>query len=291
MPLWRQILSTLYYQATKVYREPWSRHACAVGRAPVSVLVFHRIADDRANGWTTSNKAFYDIIHWLQDHFDVISLEETQRRVREPANSRPGVSITFDDGYAENCALALPLLIRERIPCCYFVSAQPVLDGKIFEHDLSMGNRFVTNTVSELRDLSRAGIEIGHHTRTHPDMAQLTDEARLFDELVTSRNELQQAIGQEIRYFAFPFGRQENMSARAFHVARAAGYRALCSAYGGYNFPGDDAFHIQRRGVYGPVSATKNWVTPDPLRNRNVKRFEYQQNAPAAETITAEAYA
>ena len=51
---------------------------------------------------------------------------------------------------------------------------------------------------------------------------------------------------REVRYFAFPYGLPENMSTEAFRIARGAGYRGVCSAYGGYNFPGDDPFHIRR---------------------------------------------
>ena len=32
----------------------------------------------------------------------------------------------------------------------------------------------------------------------------------------------------------------------AFRVAYEAGYDGVCSAYGGYNFPGDDPFHLRR---------------------------------------------
>ena len=51
------------------------------------------------------------------------------------------------------------------------------------------------------------------------------------------------SLGSDVRYFAFPYGQHENLSAAAFRVAFEAGYEGVCSAYGGYNFPGDDPFH------------------------------------------------
>jgi peptidoglycan/xylan/chitin deacetylase (PgdA/CDA1 family) len=170
----------------------------------------------------------------------------------------------------------MPLLVEKKIPCTYFVSTGPVLEGVPFEHDRLMGNQFAANTVDELRALSAAGIEIGAHTRTHADLGRVTDRDQLYDELVVARDDLQAAVGQRIRYFAFPFGTHRNLSVAAFEMARAAGYEAVCSAYGGYNFPGDDGFHLQRRGVDGPLIRLKNWSTVDPIRNRRIERYVYK---------------
>jgi hypothetical protein len=56
-------------------------------------------------------------------------------------------------------------------------------------------------------------------------------------------------------------------------MARDAGYRGVCSAYGGYNFPGDDAFHLQRIHGDAEMIRLKNWITMDP-RKLTVPRFD-----------------
>ena len=60
------------------------------------------------------------------------------------------MSVTFDDGYAENCDFAIPLLVREKIPCTYFVASRHVLEGLPFPHDLTLGQRIPPNTLEEL---------------------------------------------------------------------------------------------------------------------------------------------
>ncbi|HEV3416982.1 MAG TPA: polysaccharide deacetylase family protein, partial [Pirellulales bacterium] len=127
MRLWRQLALATYCQATYPYRAWRGRNLRESGRAPVTVLTYHRIADDGANDWTTPTATFVKAIRWLKDRFELISLEEAQRRIRAKSNSRAGVCITFDDGYEVNCRDALPLLIDERIPCTYFVTIGPVL--------------------------------------------------------------------------------------------------------------------------------------------------------------------
>jgi peptidoglycan/xylan/chitin deacetylase (PgdA/CDA1 family) len=272
MDQWRRFLLTLYRQASGPYRQRRQSRMTAAGRAPISVLVFHRIADDRANAWTTPTRTFLQAIRWLKPRFDMISLEQAQSRLRAGSNPRPAVAITFDDGYAVNCRLALPLLIEERIPCTYFVCTQPVLEGTPFAHDQAMGNHLRPNSIEQLRSLSRAGIEIGAHSRTHPDFGRITDPATLRDELVIARDELADAIGQPIRYFAFPFGGPRNLTADAFQLARSAGYEGVLSAYGGYNFADGDPFHLKRRGAEGSMARLKNWTTFDPLHDRRIRR-------------------
>ena len=275
----RQAMMHMYYQGTVPYRVLRRRQACAAGRAPVAILLFHRIADDMANYWTTPTSEFVRAMHWLKSRFEIVSLEEAQRRIQSPATHRPCVAITFDDGYAENSRVALPLLIREKIPCTYFVTVGPVLSRGSFNHDVEMGNNFAPNTVEELREAAAGGIEIGADMRSHPNVGAMTNRDEMYDEIVTVRDDLQQAIGQRIRYFAFPFGSHRNLNVQAFEMAREAGYEAVCSAYGGYNFPGDDPFHLQRRGVDGALIRLKNWVTVDPLRDPRIQRFEYRRSA------------
>jgi peptidoglycan/xylan/chitin deacetylase (PgdA/CDA1 family) len=263
----------LYYQASRPLRWWNGRRAAAEQRSPVAVLCFHRIADDRANSWTISNRTFVRQISWLREHFDLISLEEAQWRIRT-ANRRPAVSITFDDGYADNCRHAMPLLIEQRIPCTYFVVARNVLEGVPFPHDLAQGSILATNSLEQLKDMAAAGIEIGSHGKTHADLGSIADRDEIRFELHSSLVDLQTALGRAVRYFAFPFGHRENLNVAAFSVAAEAGYEAVCSAYGGFNFPGDDAFHLQRIAVGDDLIHLKNWTTVDP-RKLNTPRFTY----------------
>ncbi len=243
------------------------------------VLCYHRVADDRATPWTQTNRSFARQINWLKQRFDMVSLDEAQRRLRTGRNYRSAISITFDDGYAVNCDFALPLLLREGIPCTYFACTRNVLEGRPFDHDLAIGRPLPPNTVDELRALAEAGVEIGVHTRTHTDLGQITDFNQLHDEIVRAGAELAEAIDRPLRYFAFPFGKHANLNATAFAIGKDYGYEAMCSAYGGFNFPGDDPFHLQRIAVDEVSIRLKNWVTVDPRKLNAVHRFEYESAA------------
>jgi peptidoglycan/xylan/chitin deacetylase (PgdA/CDA1 family) len=279
MSPWKSLLLHAYYYGTYPYR--WWANTCAAAehRTPVVVLFYHRIADDRATSYTTSNGAFRRQMLWLKSHFDMVTLEEAQRRIRSGDNSRPCVSITFDDGYAENCDQAIPLLIKEGIPCTYFATLHNVQTGQPFAHDIARGHHFPPNTLDQLRAMADAGIDIGAHTYSHPDMAKINDEGRLHYEVIGAGEELQRRLGHPVRYFAFPFGQYVNLNARVFDLAHEVGYEGVCSAYGGYNFPGDDAFHIQRISADEEMIRLKNRTTVDP-RKVHTHRFLYDGPQP-----------
>ncbi|MBI3838938.1 MAG: polysaccharide deacetylase family protein [Planctomycetia bacterium] len=276
MSFWKPLLLNCYYYGSYPQRAWRNAQLRTRGRSPVMVLFYHRISDDRANAWTTSNFTFEKQIRWLKGNFELVSLSEAQHRVRVGHNDRPCVAITFDDGYADNCRRALPLLIAEKIPCTYFVSSQFVIDGVPFSHDVANKRPLAPNTPQQIQELALAGIDIAAHTRTHADLGPTTDPDRLVEELAGARHELQELTGTPIRYFSFPYGQHVNLSPAAFQLAQSAGYDGVCSAYGGYNFPGDDPFHLQRIPANGDLIRLKNWTTVDPRKLRSVRRYEYQ---------------
>jgi peptidoglycan/xylan/chitin deacetylase (PgdA/CDA1 family) len=277
MSPWKSLLLNLHYHASYPWRIRRNARWQAQGRAPIIALFAHRVADDRANFWTESTDMFRRQIRWLQQHFDVVSLEEAQRRIQCGYNDRACVTLTFDDGYADNCREALPFLLSQRIPFTYFVSTHFMLTGEPFPHDVALGRPLAPNTPQQIRELAQAGVEIGGHTRSHLDLGPVTDAGRLHDELFVARGELEQLTGTRVRYFAFPFGQHRNLSQVAFEAAHAAGYEAVCSAYGGFNFPGDDSFHIQRIHLDENMTRMKNWVTGDPRKLLSHERFQYDR--------------
>lgn len=114
----------VHHRLTMPFRVCYRRWLIARGRVPVIVFYYHRVADREHTAWSLTNRQFACQMRWLSRHFEMISMEEAQRRIRSGENRRPAVHITFDDGYAENCDEALPLLVEAQIPCAYFVTLE-----------------------------------------------------------------------------------------------------------------------------------------------------------------------
>lgn len=271
MTLLRRSLLGLYQGATASLRLRAVRRLAEEGRAPVCVLFYHRVADTNPNEWTLPVNEFRRQLDWLARRFDFVSLQEAQRRLAAGKSRRPSVAITFDDGYGENCDHAIPLLLRRNIPFTYFVSTQIIRDQSAFPHDLAAGIRLRPNTITELRSMADAGVEIGAHTRTHPDLGRSTDAEWLREEIVGSIDDIEQWTGRRPRSFAFPYGQTDNFTPESMMVARQAGIRVVCSAYGAYNLPDRVSkelgpFHIRR--VHADVEWVRfvNWMTFDPRK-------------------------
>jgi peptidoglycan/xylan/chitin deacetylase (PgdA/CDA1 family) len=269
----KQIALTSYYLASLPSRRRSAMVRAARGQEPVQILFYHRVADEHPNDWTMSTAAFQQQINWLRRRFDLVSMAEAQTRIAAGKNFQPTACITFDDGYADNMRFAVPLLIKCGIPFTYFVATDFVLEGRPFPHDAAAGRPLAPNSLDDLRTMVAAGVEIGGHTRSHADCGQLSSN-ELKNEIAGAKEVLENAIECDVHYFAFPYGLHANMSTNAFRVALDAGFDGVCSAYGGYNFPGDDAFHLRRIHADPEFVRLKNWLTVDPRKVRGQCDFD-----------------
>ncbi len=265
-------LLSSYYTATLPLRRRAAADRAAHGMEPVSILFYHRVADCHPNEWTMPTAAFANQITWLKQRFDIVSLENAQQLIASRRNCQPTICITFDDGYAENMEFALPLLLDEKIPFAYFVSTNHIFGNRPFPHDLAAGQPLAPNSLSQLRELADAGVEIGAHNRNHIHLG-VASYNELEDEIAGSKDDLEQALECEIRYFAFPYGQLSDLSTAAFQIAYQAGYHGVCSASGGYNFPGGDPFYLQRIHADCELVRLKNWLTLDPRKLRQPIEF------------------
>lgn len=264
----KRIATNAYRISSQPLRWLMKRSLAKQNRLPIPILFYHRVSDVHLNSWTIPSELFIRQVDWLRERFEIIALEEVQNRIRT-GNSQPAAAITFDDGYADNCLTAIPYLAKHQIPATYFVSSDFVFNDRPFPHDVKAGQPLSPNGIESLRLISRAGIEIGAHTRTHIDLGKTIDEETLFEEVVTAKHELESALDRPVKHFAFPFGQVENLNQKVFKLAKKHGYKTVSSAYGGYNAIGSDGFHLQRMHGDPEFARLKNWMSFDPRMVRS----------------------
>lgn len=256
----------LYRLSTWQRRQQLRHDLAQAGRFPIAILFYHRIANSHANTWSMSTNDFARQLDWLQEHFDVVSLAEAQRRIRAATNNRPTVAITFDDGYAENVQFAIPELARRELPATYFVATHFTRTGEAFPHDRAAGVPLKPNTVDELKHIAAQGFELGAHTRHHLDMGQVHSIEWLREQIVGSAEDLRSWCDVPINYFSFPTGLPANMSQLAVDVIQQAGFQGFCSAYGAWNWPGQPGVHLRRIHADPGLQSLKNWLSLDPRK-------------------------
>jgi peptidoglycan/xylan/chitin deacetylase (PgdA/CDA1 family) len=271
----RQAASQARVVLTAPRRVARMKELCRQRKAPLSVAFYHRVADTHRNDWTISRDKFRQHLEYCRKHLEFVSLTEVQRRVAGSDSPRPTMTITFDDGYRENGEFAIPLLVEYEIPCVYFVAVDHVVKQIPFEHDLKRGKPLAVNTVGDLRDMAEQGIEIGLHTKNHVDFSRVHCSKTIRREIIEAKDELEQLIGQRVRNFAFPFGLPDQLTQAAIEAVYEAGLSGFCSAYGGYNLPGRDAFHIRRFHGDPEFARFRNWTTFDERKLRDEPRVRY----------------
>jgi peptidoglycan/xylan/chitin deacetylase (PgdA/CDA1 family) len=257
------------------FRAARVRRLAAIGQAPLSVLFYHRVADVHPNNLTISKAQFTRHVEYCRENYEPISLSEVQRRIRDNDSYIPSVTFTFDDGYQDNCDFAIPLLLDHQFACTYFVTTGNVLQQTQFGHDQANGVQLRINTARQIRQMSDAGIEIGCHTRTHPNFANVHDLKVIRDEIINAKQETEQLIGRAVRYFAFPFGTPQQLTQAAIETVYEAGFAGFCSAYGAYNLVGQDAFHIRRIHGDGEFARFVNWLSFDERKRRQEPEIKY----------------
>jgi peptidoglycan/xylan/chitin deacetylase (PgdA/CDA1 family) len=117
------------------------------------------------------------------------------------------IIISVDDGYVDDVRAILPELRRLGMVATFFV-----ITGRMTEPGFL--------TADQIRELDRAGMDIGDHTAHHVDLRLLT-ASELQSETAGSRQVLQSVLGHPVYYFAYPFGAYNDTVVQGL---RAAGF-------------------------------------------------------------------
>ena len=104
-------------------------------------------------------------------------------------------------------------------------------------------------TQDELRQVSGAElVTIGAHTVDHVRLASRPEQEQI-DTIVNSKVGLEQALGQTVSHFAYPFGSGEDFDHRAVEAVRLAGFATACTTLPGRVSPSTDRHRLPRRLV------------------------------------------
>jgi peptidoglycan/xylan/chitin deacetylase (PgdA/CDA1 family) len=215
------------------------------------ILMYHLVDIPRSGQeqrfCTTPNDFAHQMEYLAESGYTALSMAQLcdclEGKVPMPGKT---VHITFDDGFSCVLDYAVPILQRHGFPATMFA----VSDRLGSSNDWMTGRGFPERTILSadgLRALENAGFTIGSHTQTHARLTDISaDEAK--EEIRSSKCRLEDAQGKSVDYFAYPFGRLNEM---VRDLVAGAGYRAACSTRAGFNRPGEDPYLLRRIDVFG----------------------------------------
>ena len=99
-------------------------------QAQAASLMYHEVLPDADphDAWTVVREtAFRAQMLYLRERFDILSLDDLLRRIREPGRGRRCMAaVTFDDGYKGNRDVVWPVIEALEIPITIFVATEAI---------------------------------------------------------------------------------------------------------------------------------------------------------------------
>ena len=207
----------------------------------IPILAYHRFDLLKSGSTTVTTATLESQLAWIVDHhYSVVPLttviETVHGSAPAPLNT---IAITVDDGHMSVFTTLFPLIQKYRIPVTLFI------------YPSAISKASYALTWDQLKQMKASGlVDIQAHTYWHPNFRR--EKARLgpadydkfvSNQLVRSKDVLEQRLGSPITLMAWPYGIYDHDLEQA---AAHAGYTASFAYAGGVALPGDDPFAIPR---------------------------------------------
>ncbi len=215
----------------------------------VPILMYHQIRQAAPTEtrmeqlMSVSPDLFRQELQYLKDQgYTSISLADLVANAKtKKALPKKSIIITFDDGWETQYKNAFPLLKEFGFTATFFLITNEI------GHDKTM-------TWEQAKELAKANMTIGSHTKSHPYLNRLHDVARQEDEIVGSKKIIEEHLGIPITVFAYPYGAYNSSLAT---MAKEAGYIAARSAQKGIARTTDDLYTLKATTVTGNFARFK----------------------------------
>ena len=193
--------------------------AATMRRPRHHTLIFHSVLPQPDPMRPTEPTAdwFGRLMHMISSSFEMISLADALSRARQGRLSGRTVSVTFDDGYADNLIVALPILEKLKIPATFFVASGFVDGGRMwndsiietfrraeagtFEINATAGHSFELTDWTSRREAADATITAWKHLDPRERQARVDELSScvsgLPSDLMLNKTQLQQLAQSE----------------------------------------------------------------------------------------------
>ena len=196
-----------------------------VQKRSIPILLYHNIDETASDGMTISRATFESHMQGMNNGgYTPISFGELIAFVETGAElpEKP-VIITFDDGYSSNYEIAFPVLRALNMKATIFPIGITVGWNSYKDTGVSINPHFDR---AEMAEMAESGlIAIQSHTYDMHQVVGLDDPAKFrtgvlrreeetqeeyrqvfFDDVMMTRNLLEETTGQPVEIFAYPFG-------------------------------------------------------------------------------------
>jgi len=159
--------------------------------------------------YSVSCTTFCQHLDWLQqNNYQAVTLEHAlTKKVDNP------IIITFDDGDVSNYHVAYPELAKRGMLAEFYITTDWInTQGYMSEQ--------------QLKEMHNAGMSIQSHSKSHPYLSDINN-TELHDELMNSKNRLDEIINDKVHTIALPGGRG---LAQVLPLYKKLGYKTIATS-------------------------------------------------------------
>lgn len=213
-----------------------------LGRRPgPRILIYHQVGATSNLEMDVERSRFEKQLDWMQEHGDIVSLEEALSALAVPIAGYQFV-LTFDDGHQSVYTDAFPQMAARGLPFTLYLTTAPLEAGAPLHGD----PRQPLLSWPEIGEMFETGLmTVGAHSHRHLD-ARRHDRKSLSDDLETCDVILEDRVGVRPRHYAYPWG---HWSAVADAVVRAR-YESAAVGAASMRLPADP-YRLSRIPVMG----------------------------------------
>lgn len=172
------------------------------------VLMYHHLMPTSENALTVATKDFENQLIYLKKKYTTIFFDE----LNASKKIKHKIILTFDDGYLNNQEFLLPLLKKHGMKATIFIPT-----AKIETDDDKM-------SYEQLRTLDRHCIELGLHSDSHQNYAQMSWQEAALD-LAQNIQKMEEHQVPFTKVLAYPFGKFPKNNPAFFEMLKKHGIK------------------------------------------------------------------
>ena len=185
----------------------------------VPVLLYHGFYQGVPQSAFMKIDLFDKHLAYLSSRYQLVTLRDLLENHRSAAG--PRAVITLDDGFQNNFELAFPVLRKYGATATIFLVTNVL--GKLWSDGVSK-----VLARDQIQAMHEYGIEFGSHSANHFNSNKLS-RSQFRDEVVRSKAEIDEIIGDEVVSFSFPYGLYH--ASEHFPVLQEAGYKCAVATF------------------------------------------------------------
>ncbi len=247
-----------------------------------SILMYHRFGDSQYPNTNIRLDQFQEHLAELKkQQYSVLPLGEIVDKLKA-GQSLPDrtVALTIDDAFLSVYEKAWPLLKAAEFPFTIFVSTDN-LDKNAPDY----------MSWEQLKEMTDAGVYVGHHTASHPHLPRLP-AATIKADLQKANESFQKNLGFVPGIFAYPYG---EYGSEIKKIIEETGFKAAFGQQSGVSYAQHDMFSLPRFALnenYGSIGRLRLAANAMPLRVKQVMPSDnvLKKNPPAFGFTLAEDY-